>query len=423
MQDIRVSVIVPVHNSEAYLSACLDSILGQSEHSIELICVDDGSSDRSLAILNAYADKDNRVKVIHQTCKGAGAARNTGLKHAAGTYLSFLDSDDFFEPQMLEDAANKLDASNADIVVFGSWLYDTDRNANRQAKWTLRTDLLPKADSFNRDNMSKYLFNAFGNYTWNKLFRTSFITSHGLLFQEISRTNDLLFVCSALAIARNITVINASYVHYRISPTSLQATNDRDPLAFFKAFCALEDYLTSQGLYQNLKHSFLNHALDGVVANISSLKSIAAVKQLKEAAASMIEPRFHFLKQPDSLYEDKNQLHQYKELLDFNLDQYLFSQLQRSKTSREEGYWHIDWIEWEKWKTEQENNNLNDKINQLLCRTKEADRTIEALRHELAVAQKENESLKLRIESLEASRSYRIGKAITAPVRIIKERL
>ena len=95
--SVKVSVILPVYNASDYLHQCMDSIVGQTLKDIEIICVDDGSTDNSLDILKEYEQKDKRVKVIQQKNAGAGAARNNGLSIATGEYLSFLDSDDFFE--------------------------------------------------------------------------------------------------------------------------------------------------------------------------------------------------------------------------------------------------------------------------------------------------------------------------------------
>ena len=108
---VKVSVILPVYNVEKYLKECLDSILNQTLQEIEVICVDDGSTDRSLEILREYEKKDKRVIVLTQENKGAGAARNKGLAIAKGEYLSFLDSDDFLLPEcwkkLIEGALKK----------------------------------------------------------------------------------------------------------------------------------------------------------------------------------------------------------------------------------------------------------------------------------------------------------------------------
>ena len=113
-----VSVIIPVYNVEEYLRQCLDSVREQTLSDIEIICVNDSSTDGSLSILEEYAKKDPRIQVVTQPNGGAGAARNKGLSMAAGKYLSFLDSDDFFEPDMLELAYKKAEEDKADFVVF-----------------------------------------------------------------------------------------------------------------------------------------------------------------------------------------------------------------------------------------------------------------------------------------------------------------
>ena len=101
MNSPKVSVIVPVHNAEKYLEQCLSSILGQTLEDIEVICVNDNSTDGSAEVLERFAVDDGRLRVLQSPGLGAGGARNIGLASAQGEYLSFLDSDDFFEPDML----------------------------------------------------------------------------------------------------------------------------------------------------------------------------------------------------------------------------------------------------------------------------------------------------------------------------------
>lgn len=117
---VKVSVIIPVYNVEPYLKQCMDSVVGQTLKDIEIICVDDGSTDGSLDILREYAAEDNRIQIIEQKNAGAGAARNNGMRHATGKYLSFLDSDDFFEPRMLEKAYDLAEKDQADFVAYKS---------------------------------------------------------------------------------------------------------------------------------------------------------------------------------------------------------------------------------------------------------------------------------------------------------------
>ena len=381
MSDPRVSVIVPVHNSERYLEECLDSILAQTERDIEVICVDDGSTDSSPAILAGFASRDSRLHVITQECRGAGAARNRGLEEARGTYLSFLDADDLFEPEMLEDAANALDEADADIVVFGAWLYDTNLKIRRNAYWTLDRSRLPDRPTFSADDMSDAIFNSFGNYTWNKLFRRAFVEDNSLRFQAISRTNDLLFVCRALVLATRITILDKRYVSYRVSTTtSLQSTNDRDPLSFFVAFCALQDWLMSTNRYPQFEHSFLKHALDAVVSNIDSLHSLKAFENLQHEARNVIEPRFQILEKAKALHFDKTLVEIYSNILTMTPAEYLFYRASQLRGDREGLFWRVSQLE-------------------------------------LVINNQEQE-----IDALRNSTSFRLGSAITSPGRFIKRK-
>ena len=114
---INISVIVPVFNNERYLKRCLDSIIGQSLSNIEIILIDDGSTDKSGKICDMYAVTDKRVKVIHQKNAGVSAARNTGISIAVGEYIGFVDSDDWIEKQMYEKMFFEAKRSNSDVVM------------------------------------------------------------------------------------------------------------------------------------------------------------------------------------------------------------------------------------------------------------------------------------------------------------------
>ena len=128
-----VSVIVPIYNAENYLHECVDSILAQTIHDIEVILVDDGSTDESENICDAYCLKDNRVRVFHKTNGGISSARNLGLKYAQGEYISFIDSDDWIDINALEDMYNLAKKENSDIVICDMIdHYITDNNSEKQ---------------------------------------------------------------------------------------------------------------------------------------------------------------------------------------------------------------------------------------------------------------------------------------------------
>ena len=139
----KVSVIIPVYNVEKYLHQCLDSIINQTFKNIEIICVDDGSTDSSAKILEEYAQKYSFIKVIHQQNLYAGVARNNGMKIASGEYVFFLDGDDFCAPDLLSLAVNKGDSLGADIVVFDHIRFD-EQTGMKEKRKIFPLDFFPK---------------------------------------------------------------------------------------------------------------------------------------------------------------------------------------------------------------------------------------------------------------------------------------
>ncbi len=270
----RVSVIIPVYNARPHLSECLDSILCQTLTDIEVLCVDDGSMDGSLDILNTYAGRDARLTVLHQANAGAGAARNTGLAVARGEYLSFLDADDFFEPTMLEEAHGKCVADDADICVYGARYFDAASGEFVPAEWLLKTELLPDSIPFSYADMLDSIFVFIAPAPWNKMFRRAFVVDHQLRFQELKRANDLLFTRLALVKAQRITVVDKTLANYRVGAgANLQAANHETPLEFYRALLALKDELVEFGVFAKVERSFVNDAVGNCLYNLNSLRS------------------------------------------------------------------------------------------------------------------------------------------------------
>ena len=120
----KVSVVIPVYNTQKYLDQCLGSILFQTYRNLEIICVNDGSTDNSLAILQKYAKFDKRIKIIDQKNMGISPARNEGMKVATGEFIIFFDSDDFFDSTMMEEMVMKAEEYDADIAVCSYSVFD-----------------------------------------------------------------------------------------------------------------------------------------------------------------------------------------------------------------------------------------------------------------------------------------------------------
>lgn len=269
----KVSVIMPVYNGEKYLEQCMDSVCAQSMKEIEIICVDDGSSDRSLGILQKYADKDSRVKIITQQNGGAGKARNTGMKKATGEYLIFLDSDDFFEKDMIAKAYEEAEQYQADFVVFNSDQYHMDTKKYVQNPWVVRKRDIPPYMPFSFRELTDNVFKTFVGWAWDKLYKRSFVEKHGLYFQEQRTTNDMLFVFSSIVLAEKIVFLDEILVHQRRGgKESLSVTREKSWFCFYDALIALRNRLKNENLYWLLEKDYINYALHFALWNYKTLK-------------------------------------------------------------------------------------------------------------------------------------------------------
>jgi len=219
MSDIKISIIVPVYNVGQYLKKCIDSVVTQSFKDIEIICVDDGSSDNSAEILQAYAHSDNRITIITQPNMGVAAARNTGLCAASGEYIMFLDGDDYYMPDACLKAYGEITEKNGDIGIFGN--YNTCGNELRQG-WTSF-----KLQEFS-DKTEKNDYLEFQVYVWDKIYRKAFLMENNISFVEGLKTaEDVLFCLSCYFKHPKYALINEPLYVYREGRCN-SATNDFD---------------------------------------------------------------------------------------------------------------------------------------------------------------------------------------------------
>lgn len=269
---LRISVIIPVYNAEEYLSKCLDSLLLPGGVNFELICVNDGSTDRSLDILRDYEAKDSRVRVLTQENAGAGAARNAGMQIAKGEYYSFLDADDFFEPDMLRRSWERAYLDDNDITVFRSdQFHDDDDETFIGADYTIKRALLPKEMPFAGKEIPENIFSAFVGWAWDKLFHAEFVSRNNLKFQELRTTNDMLFVFSAIVKANSISYVNNILAHHRRNSSSLSVTREKSWWNFYEALKALKQQLIKWGEFKRFEQDYINYAMNFSFWQLNSL--------------------------------------------------------------------------------------------------------------------------------------------------------
>ena len=219
-----------------------------------------------------YAKADSRIQILTQKNRGAGAARNHGLRAAKGLYLSFLDADDFFEANMLEEAVKGIEAYEADFVVFESDQYHMDTNSYIKPSWVVRHKDIPPYMPFSYLSLTDNVFKTFVGWAWDKLYRKSFIDNHNLWFQEQRTSNDLLFVFSALVLAKRIAVIDKILAHQRRGgKESLSVTREKSWHCFYDALIALRKRLKDENIYWKLEQDFINYALHFSLWNLRTL--------------------------------------------------------------------------------------------------------------------------------------------------------
>jgi len=194
----KISIIIPVYNVKDYIRKCLDSVVNQTYKNIEILLINDGSTDNSGKICDEYALKDSRVKVFHKNNGGVSSAKNTGLKHITGKYIGFVDSDDWIEPNMYEVLYKAIKDKNVSVSVI-NYSKDTDAESIPMInKERIQSSVLTP------ENMIVYAFKrdyymGFCAYLWNKLFSSEIIINNGLLFDEhINYGEDVLFYTNAV---------------------------------------------------------------------------------------------------------------------------------------------------------------------------------------------------------------------------------
>ncbi len=224
IQQPKVSVIIPVYNVAPYLRECLNSVINQTLWDIEIICVNDGSTDDSPAILGEYRSRDSRIIVINQENRGLSSARNRGLKYAKGKYIYFLDSDDYVDLEVLEKSARVADENDLDAAVFG---YNVISESGDRLPHPFKGHEMEASVRFSSGIEYMKLAKNQGTYmtpVWVTLWRHGFLDENALGFKEGILHEDVLFSFQAYMAAGNIVYIPEKLYYYRKRPSAITTT-------------------------------------------------------------------------------------------------------------------------------------------------------------------------------------------------------
>lgn len=311
-----ISVIVPVYNTKRELPRCLDSICNQTYENLEILCIDDGSTDGSAQILDGFQARDRRMKVIHKENGGESSARNAGLRMAAGDYIAFCDCDDWIEEDMYESLARELEGEGLDMAAAG-WYQETDSSSQE-----IKNSLPVSSGPFGREELLHYLYKRDSYrgfaYMWDKLYKREILQDrqgNWILFCEDLRLGgDVLYLAEAALNVKRAKYIDRAFYHYYQRAGSGCRTQDvgklRDWLrAYERVIQRFEEERIDEDVLGYVKRFLAYH---------SSNAAEAAIEQKKEAAKKEFQ---EFMRRYRQEYLSRNldypdRIHRYCALLE-----------------------------------------------------------------------------------------------------------
>jgi len=263
MNHPNISIIIPVYNVEPYLRQCLDSVSNQSLKGIEIICINDGSTDNSLNILKEYASKDKRIRILDVKNGGQGLARNRAIKEASGEYLGFVDSDDWIDPTMFHDLYECAKKFDADVTICEIAHYNSHNGIISQPEW-LKLPIDNKFDDkfFKWEDILEVGFQI-NSGPVNKIYRNHFIRQRNIEFSTGLYYEDILFVYKSLINAKRICLVRKPLYLYRYSrPGSISSDTGKKQFDIFVVLNQLQKSIEKIEKYEQIKIFFYKYKFD-----------------------------------------------------------------------------------------------------------------------------------------------------------------
>ena len=256
----KISIIMPTYNVQDYLPAAMESVINQTFSDIEIICINDGSTDNSLQILEDYARKDNRIKIIEQQNQGVSVARNAGINASEGEYIMFIDPDDTYDLTLCEKVIEKINTEHPDIVMWGYSSF-VDGKIIKKDEYV---DLLHKLNRNFKINLPKRLILEI--FIWHKAFKRNFLIKNNIRFPEgIKNAEDIIFCLFTYYTKPKYSFIPESLYFYTQYRKDAATNNDnciKNDLTAYRYLCATDKY---KNISQRLKTATTNHILGGSI--------------------------------------------------------------------------------------------------------------------------------------------------------------
>lgn len=328
-----VSLVIPVYNSSPYLRKCLDSVIDQSYKDLEIICVNDGSTDDSLQILEEYAAKDTRIRIFtkQNEGKGAASARNLGLEQSRGTYVQFLDSDDFFVSNMVESLVEKAEKTGAEVVFCAGQVFDDERQCILGRMPHPDFCYAPKVDAFSWRDCPNYICEIADFYAWNKLFHRKLLMDYDLRFTPIPISDDQDISMIAPVLAGKVAVVDQALINYRVGTGTSQCdSRTKHPEAAYAGTYSVVARFRDMGIYEDVKQSYLNVAIRLMREYFDRMTELKKVRFLYDTYREKIFPMLGAENLPTGYFHDYRVEEWYQMIISKSLEEILFASARAS---------------------------------------------------------------------------------------------
>lgn len=306
---VLVSAIIPVYNSEKFLEVCIQSLKNQTLNDIEMIFINDGSTDNSLEILEKYQKLDNRIIIINQENKGPSLARNAGLRIAKGEYISFIDSDDWINEKMYQEMYQNAQENNSDAVICDMKLIG--KNNELYINGTALNIPFYNKEKVEQHIYQELLSNSQFNSAANKLYKAEVIKSHHIAFnQEIYYAEDWLFNVNFLKRASTVSYINKAFYYYRRGHDSSSSSYDDNTFERtglwvynmrkkFATTVNMNPFLATEDLYKVIVHCIVSEFRRQDINFYAKAKRVNKILRASEVNEVIINRTFELISKKD----------------------------------------------------------------------------------------------------------------------------
>ena len=302
---VKISVLVPVYNVEEYLEDAISGLLNQTFRDFEVICVNDGSKDNSLKILNDFASKDSRIKVIDKENGGCGSARNRALDEASGEYIYFFDPDDYILPNAFEELYNNITSNNSDLVIFKIAWFKENKLID-YSKPLFDFDSVFKDVDFNNftftyKDVKYYVLNS-GFAPWSKVYKKEFLDKYDdFRFDVGVAFDDVPFHVKSMLRASKISFAPDFYYHYRYDNSNSVNNTASNGIDIMKIVDIVEEFLKNEGYFEEFENEFYDFKINQITMYMLSSHS-EDYFQLAKRSLSKLD-NIDFEKLPKYLYK------------------------------------------------------------------------------------------------------------------------